>query len=321
MKRLDSYKQLLLAMIATDAAQALAGAKELTSVEQTLFKSPYPPLGSEKVVPRKFDAGAWAAETGYRTMNEGGKMTPVSGASTDFPEVAVGTDLTYAPVRNFGISYGYDRVELLQASHMGIPLDSAKAQVCQRAYEELVDELAWTGDQKLGVKGLKSYLGSSGIKTKSTAAALSTLTNDQILAVLNDLFAGVADATNDARAADTLILPTKVRDYLSTRRIGAGDGTLTLLQAFLANSPYCKAVVTWNRLKNGGDDFKGTLQHVALAGKIDPMVLRQQIPEAFMTHEPQRQMTRLVVPCTARIGSVEVIEPKSWAALQIVPES
>lgn len=323
MKRLEAYKKAMLAYLVAecDANQALAAARELTSVEQTLFTAPYPPLGSERVVPRYFGAGEWAAATGYRTMDKGGKMTPISGAASDFPEVAIGTDLTLSPVREFGISYGYTRVELLQAAKQGIPLDATKATVAQRAYEELVDEMAWSGDQKLGLKGLKSYLGGDGIKTKSTAAALSTLTNDQILTFLNDLFADVADATNDARSADTLILPTKVRDFLTTRRMGAGDGTLTVLQFFLANSPYCKNVVTWNRLKNGGDNFKGTNQHVALAGNISPQVLRQQIPQAFMVHEPEMQMTRTVVPCSARIGSVELIEPKSWGALQIVAES
>lgn len=323
MKRLELYKKLMLAYLAAeaDANQANAAARELLSVEQTLFKAPYPPLGSERVVPRKLDAGEWAAQTGYRTMDGGGKMTPISGAANDYPEVAVGTDQTLSPVREFGISYGYTRTEMLQAARLGMPLDATKAQVAQRAYEELVDEMAWTGDQKLGIKGLKSYLGGSGIKTKSTAAALSTLTNDQILTFLNDLFADVADATNDARSADTLVLPTKVRDFLTTRRMGDGDGTLTVMQFFMANSPYCKNVITWNRLKNGGDDFKGTSQHVLLAGKIDPMVLRQQIPQAFMMHEPEVQMTRTVVPCSARIGSVEVIEPKSWGALQVVAES
>ena len=235
--------------------------------------------------------------------------------------MAVGTGQTLSPVRNFGNAYGYDYIELVQAAKLGIPLSAEKAQLAQRAYEELVDQMAWAGDQKLGVKGLKSYLGDDGIKTRSTAAKLSALTNDELLAFLHGLFADVADATNDARQADTLVLPTKVRDYLVTRRMGSGDGTLTVMQHFMANDPYCKNVVTWNRLKNGGDDFKGTKQHVALAGKIDPMVLRQQIPQAFMPHEPEVRLTRTVVPCSARIGSVELIEPKSWGALQIVPES
>ena len=40
-----------------------------------------------------------------------------------------------------------------------------------------------------------------------------------------------------------------------------------------------------------------------------------------MPHEPEVRLTRTVVPCSARIGAVELIEPKSWGALQIVPES
>lgn len=297
----------------TDANQTLAAARQLTAVETRLFESPEPPLGSERVIPRNFSAGAWARETSFKTYTKFGRMKPVAGLAEDYPEVGVAGDETVNPVAEYGASYGFGRKELIYAARLGVALDDFKARAAQRAYEELVDELAWLGDPGRKVKGLKSYLGdgtNSTVKAVTSTTKLSAMSDAEVLTFLKRGAKSIADRTSNGREADTLVMPSRMRDYLIDRPYGTGNGDLTIMRYFLANNPYIKNVLIWNRLRGGGDAIKtfGNAD-VMISCRVSDLILRQQIPEPFMVLDPEMQATRMMYHCAASIGSVEVMDP------------
>jgi hypothetical protein len=297
-----------------DAGQTLAVSRELTSISQEIFERPAPPLNSALVIPRDFSRGNWATSTAYRTSDSRGEMTPVAGLATDFPEVLTGIDETVNPVREYGSSYGFGRKELVYAAKLGMALDRTKVMAAMRAYEELVDKMALDGDEKRGVKGLKSY---KDIKRKVATKALASMSVDEQLEYLHGLFELVNHETSDTETANTLVLPKKLRDKLAHKRVGTDSGNESVLTIFLRENSYCEQVVTWQRLYGAGDTRKGVEHDLVGAWRPDPMVLRQQIPEPFTILEPQMTGTRTIHNCVASIGAVEVIRPGAIALGEI----
>lgn len=307
-----------------DSGNMTAAARMLTYVEEELFRSPSPPLGSERVVPRKTGAGGWVRETAFNVLTGSAEMTVVSGAATDYPLVSAAISENTSAVRPYGNAYAYFLREVLAAARMNMNLDAEKAQLCMDGYEETVDRLAWEGDEAYRIKGLKSYLGSESdtgkIAVYRSATAFSSLSDTQILDLLGGLFRKAAKRVkyNTVLLPNTLALPHRLRDYLAERPFGTGNGEMSLLKYFLTNSPYCNNVVAWNRLLEAGDTLGGAASDVLLALPVTPRALRQQIPDPFRPAQPEQSKGQVVVNCEALIGSVEVIAPGAMAC-QMVP--
>lgn len=294
---------------ACDEGQVLVANTALKAVENTIFERPYPPLKSAQLIFRKMDAGAWATSTAYHQMDGSAKMVAIGGLAGDLPEASAGMDEKVQPVREFGTAYGFGRKELIHAAKMGIPLDSLKARMCMRAYEELLDKLAAHGDLSLGIKGLLTL----GLPRDSIATGIdSGSTNASILAMLNDVASRVPDRTNEAARPNVLVLPIKQRDYLANTPYNTGGDARSILQVFLQNNEYITEVVAWTQLKAAGKTGVGTggNDHVMAVMRYDEMCLRQQIPEPFTPLEPQMHGTRTVVNCVASIGGVECPYPE-----------
>ena len=301
---------------ACDAGQVLAASEALKSVEAQLFAQPEPPLKSAQIIPRKFDAGAWATSTSFFTVEGQAQMLPVADMGNDRPEASFGLNEDSSPVREFGNAYGYGRKELIYAAKLGVPLDAIKARLCMRAYELLVDQLAATGDSPLKLKGL---LNNTLIPRESSAVGIdSGSSNTDILRLLNEIAGRVPDRTDEVGMPDMLVLPLLQRDYIANTPFNSSSNGDSILQVFLKNNEYIKQVVSWKRLKAAGRTPKGgAANHVIYCGSFDEMVLRQQIPEPLNTMGPQMQGSRTITNCYASIGSVEVIRPKELQLYEI----
>lgn len=303
--------------VVCDAGQVLAASTALKSVEAQIFENPAPPLKSGLIVARKMDAGAWARTTAFRTMDGSARMKPVGGAAADLPRVAFGLDEKVSPVRDFGVAFSYTRKDLIIAAKEGIPLDTTEAMLCGKAYELQVDDCASVGYKELGIIGVLSE--GNGIPRNNSSVVIAAGTSpEDILKFLADLETAVIDQSNETMAPNTIALPLKVHQYISHTLMNSSGGSKTIKTTFLENSGYIDQIIPWDRCKQAGSPVKGTTnKHLALCcRRLDPTILRQQIPEALTTLPPQMVGLDTVVNCVASIGSVEIIQPKAVAIFE-----
>lgn len=295
-----------------DAGQVIAAENLLKAVEAQIFKRPTPPLKSGLLIYRKLDAGAWARSTSFMTMDGSAEMRPIGGKANDLPMAIIGLDEKVSPVRDFGVAYGYDRKELIIATKLNIPLDGDKALMCMQAYETRVDELAAIGDKSLGIVGILS--GGNGIPRESRSTTIDEGSSaSDILKLLNDIETSVVDNTNETASPDTIALPLLAHNYIAQTLMNSAGGSKTIKQVFLENSPNIRQIIPWNRCKNAGSKVKDAANRHAMVclKALDPLICRQQIPEAFTPTLPQQVGLSVVVNCVASIGSVEIIQPKA----------
>lgn len=300
---------------AVDAGQVLAAAEQLKAVSAQLYERADPPLESASLIAREEEVRPWATSTGFRRIEGSAKMAPLGGLGQDRPRAALGIEEVTQPVRSFGNGYGFTRKEMAVSAYLNQPLDPIYAGECLRAFEELVDKLAAEGDENLGLYGVLTIPEIQANLYEGIEIGPNS-SSEKILVFLHSLASNIRSRTNKAHAPDVLVLPELQRRYLASRTYNTSSNGETLLQIFLKNSEDIKEVVSWERFKAKGDtDESGNRKHyIGAWRKLDPMVLRQQIPEPFFEHEPQVVNGDVIVDCEASIGGVESIRP---AAVQL----
>ncbi|MDZ7906173.1 MAG: major capsid family protein [Cypionkella sp.] len=78
----------------------------------------------------------------------------------------------------------------------------------------------------------------TGITTVAAAQTFTTATVDQILTTVNGNMTAIWDASKGIDMPDTILLPIAQWGDLATRRMGSGDGSMTVLDCIKAKNVY-----------------------------------------------------------------------------------
>ena len=134
--------------------------------------------------------------------------------------------------------------DLERAAMQGLPLASMKQENARRTHEAKTNWTWLFGDSAVGLDGLITH---PNIQiSQAPAAALAPLgddrdrlienkTNDEILADIEDLIELIPKTTIRAKFAAKVAMPYKDIALMKRRRLGAGDGTLSLWDYIQSN--------------------------------------------------------------------------------------
>jgi hypothetical protein len=123
-------------------------------------------------------------------------------------------------------SYGWSRSELLVSARRKTPLMMLKGQTARRAYEEVYDETARTGDSALGLEGFFNGANVPVVSASTKAAggtAWETATPDEIVAEVGGSLSYVTTNTRQIYEPNLVALPTAKFQILKDRRMGDGS--------------------------------------------------------------------------------------------------
>lgn len=298
-------------MFTKDAMQAALGfaISQQSHIEAGVNATIYPDIQYPQLIPVDTSAHLFAKSITYFSSDKHGKADWINGNGDDIP--MAGTELAKheTDVHMAGIGYGWGYEEINQAQMMGVNLLDNDAAAARRAYEEMVDRVAMTGDSAKGFQGLISH---SGVTAASaTTGDWENSTEDEILADVNGLLLGIGTDTNFTSLGDTLLLPAEKLNILATRRLG--DNGITILAFLLKNNTYTamtgkplmiRAVRGLNTAGAGG-----TARMVAY--RRDPLVLKLHIPmpHRFLPVYQDGPLT-FAVPGIFRIGGLDIRRPK-----------
>jgi hypothetical protein len=293
-----------------DAAGDIFFARQLEFVQSRVYEYEYPAMKAFQYIPINYniDPGAeFVTATGYQSV---GRARIINSYADDLPEAGIlGTQLTN-PVKSIGASYRYSYQEIRAARLANLDLPIKLAEAARRANDQLVNDLAISGDVETGMFGLVNNPNVPAVTVPADGAGASTLwstkTPEQILRDLNLVVNQIVSNSNGVEMPDTLLLPLDQYTLIaSTPRSAIGD--MTILQYFLMNNPFIRTVDWLPQLAGAG---AGGV-NVMIAYDKSSTKLEMQIPLAFTQHPPQERNLEFVINCESRFGGVVIYYPLS----------
>jgi len=212
------------------------------NVEQRIYQRRYPTFNYGAHVPIVTEGNEWAIGTMFFTVDVAGEAKFISGAANDIPFSAATRDQHSHDFAMIGAGWEWNLEEINQAALYGIPLSDTKAMASSQNIERLLNTIAMRGHSEKNWTGFVNSPLVSRVDVAADGTGSSTYwsakSNDQILRDINDLISSVRENTSEVEWIDALRLPPEAFRLIATRRLGQGDGLLTLLEYIRRNNVY-----------------------------------------------------------------------------------
>lgn len=284
-------------------AQAALGfvVSQRTHIESEILKTPTPDVMYPKLIPWDDSAPAYAASVTFFTQDMIGKAKFINGKGDDLPLANSMRSKFEQMVNMGGIGYSFSLEEIGAAAMLGQSLSSDGAMAAQMASDFLIDELAFIGNDQLGVEGL---FNTTGITSVAAGGLFSALTPAQVLDLINTQMSAIMAATNGIDIPDTLLLPIKAFGALSVPR---SDNSDTTVLSYIKQNNVLTAqtgrpltiLASWR------------LTTSAVLYKRDPLVLKMHIPMPLRFIAPQPRNLEIYVPGMFRVAPISIRRPKA----------
>lgn len=262
----------------------------LSNIESTVYERRYQNADYRRHLPVVTEGQQWAATTTWYASDTAGEAKFVTGAATDIPYVNITRDQFNAPNYMIASGFEWNIEEANQALITGVNLNADLPLASRQVVERRLYQIAMVGATEKGA-GFTGFINDAGV-TSYTVAATGTgsstfwanKTPDQILFDVNTLLGGIPTATANVEYADALRLPPSAMRYLSSVRLGNGDGSLTILRFLRENNIYTAEtggvldIQSIPELETAGAGGNGRM----VAYRRSPEVVRFWLPLPFL---------------------------------------
>lgn len=287
------------------------------NLEATVYQTKYPSFDYASLIPVETTGNPWAVGTLFYTSDSTGQAKWQAGGAFDIPYADVNRTQLTAPFHMAAIGYEWNLEEVNRQRMEGIDIGADKASAARRVAEQFLWTLAMTGNDEKNMTGLLNDPNVTAADVPANGALSSTFWYDktpaQILKDINDAISGIYTGTNETEMANTVVLPTAIRDYLASTQLSSGSDQ-TILSYLQANNSYTAEtgqplMIRANRAlataDPGGDGRMVTYRRA-------PDVLKFHLP---MPHQflPPFQKASMVweVAGIMRTGGTEIRLPKA----------
>lgn len=292
------------------------------NIETLVYQRRYPAFNYAAHVPVVTEGQPWAIGTTFFTVDTAGEAKFLSGAGTDMPFNQVTRDQASHDFAMIGSGWEWNLEEINQAALYGVNLNDTKAMSAADKVERLLNDIAMRGSTEKNWTGLLNSTIVSRTDAAATGTGSSTFwaskTVDQILADINGVLSSVRTNTGEVEWADTLRMPPDAFRDLATRRMGAGDGFMTVLEFIRRNNIYTAEtgqaldIQPLREARNASQDGGGRL----VAYRKDPEVVRFHLPMPRRVLAPrQKSIMGFETGIIARTGGTEIRLPGAFAYL------
>jgi len=293
--------------IRKDDATLGAFLRQLEDIETEVQREEYAELlfSDGKIVPLDIKNKPGVRTTTYRKISAIGSFRLVRSYSNDIPQINLLSEEFTQSIHRWGGSYFISDEDLI-AARLGyeISIEQEDVSSVREAAMQKLNSLIATGDTDLGMPGLLNH--PDVLRTYSTTKIDSTSTANQILALLNDAVTAVVNLTKQVEKPDTLLLPLRQWNYLTTTRV-SDNLEMTLLKQFMNNSPYINAISVVNELASSGLGNTDSM----IVFKRDPKKLKAMIYEDFQFLAMERKGFGYIRPAFFRYAGLRVYRPYS----------
>lgn len=293
-----------------DAAENVFFERQLEHVRAQSYDIKYPNLLARSLIPLDASVPPGAETVKYMQYDRVGLAKVISTYGRDLPRADVKGKEFRSVVKSLGVAYGYTTQEIRAANMGGVPLDARKAQAARRAMEEKIDVLAFSGSTADSLVGFNAITNAQVYTVPNDGTGSSQLWSSKTAdLILRDMFMAcqyIIDNTYGIEQPDTLLVPLSQYGKIATTPRSATSDT-TILQFFLANTPYIRNVQPWWRLAGAGSGGKDRM----IAYRRSPDALQLVVPMEFTQYAPQQDGLEFEIPCEMRYGGVVAYYPMS----------
>lgn len=297
------------------------------NIETRIYERRYPTFNYAAHVPVVTEGNEWAIGTTFFTVDTAGEAKFLSGAGTDMPFNQVMRDQASHDFAMIGSGWEWNLEEINQAALYGLNLNATKAMSAADKVERLLNSIAMSGTTEKNWTGLLN----NGLVSRtdatndgtSSSTFWSAKTNDQILRDINDLISSIRTNSEEVEWADSLRLPPEAFRIIATRRLGAGDGMMTLLEYIRRNNVYTAEtgqpldIQPIRELATASNDGGGRM----IAYRRDVEVVRFHLPMPRRVLQPrQKSIMGFETGIIARTGGTEIRLPGAVAYLDEITD-
>jgi hypothetical protein len=275
----------------------------LAHIEREVNSATYEDIFYQELVPVDTSAGEFDDSIVYYSDEMFGEADWINGNADDVPisDYSMADHRTLIHTAASGFSYGL--VELGRAQKAGVQLTSKKALAARRAYEEMVQRVALTGDTSKNIKGL--FNSTTVTAEAAVTGSWNTATADQIFDDINAGIQSIRSSTNNSILANTILLPQSRLTAMAKRIPDTGVPILEYVKKYnlytmqTGNELDIRAV---NGLEEAG---VGDVKRMVAYRKSDD-VLKMHIPMTHRFIAPQPVNLHVKVPGLFRFGGVDI---------------
>lgn len=292
------------------------------NIETRIYERRYPTFNYGMHVPVVTEGNQWAIGTTFFTVDTTGEAKFLSGAGTDMPFNSATRDQASHDFAMLGSGWEWNIEEINQAALYGIDLNGTKAMSASQNIERLLNTIAMVGSTEKNWKGFanSTAVSRADVAADGTGSAQfwSTKTVDQILRDINLGLSTVRAQTSEVEYADSIRIPPEAFRDIATRRLGSGDGMITVLEYLRRNNIYTAEtgqpldIQPLRELATASNDGGGRM----VAYRRDPEVLRFHLPMPRTVLQPrQKSIMGFETGIIARTGGTEIRLPGAMAYL------
>lgn len=290
------------------------------NIETKVYERRYPAFNYGLHVPVVTEGNAWAIGTTFFTVDSTGEAKFLSGSGSDMPFNSATRDQASHDFAMLGSGWEWNIEEINQASLYGLDLNATKAMSAADKVERLLNTVAMTGSTEKNWTGLINNATVSRVDVAADGTGSVTFwsakTADLILRDVNDLLSSVRENTSEVEWADSLRLPPEAFRLIATKRLGAGDGMVTVLEYIRKNNVYTAEtgqaldIQPLRELATASSDGGGRM----VVYRKDVEVLRFHLPMPRRVLLPrQKSIMGFETGIIARTGGTEIRLPGAMA--------
>lgn len=296
-----------------DADGAFFFQRQLEHIKARSYDVRYAELKARMMFPVSNEGGQGITSITYRTYDQVGSAKIITAYADDLPRADVKGKETTIPVRSVGTSYGYNLDEIQASQLTGASLDQRRANASRRAVEQVINTVAFFGDETSGLPGLFSNpnVPTGNVVDAGSGTEWVNKTPEEILFDINDGFSDIYESTNMVEQGTTLALPPAQWSHIMTTPRSANSDT-TIAAYVVANSPFLNSIddiIPLNECKASNNPHLSTDAMVIYDRNPDKMQL--EIPVELEYLPVQQTNLEFVVPGRSRLAGLNIYYPMS----------
>lgn len=278
-------------------------ARELEFAYQELLREQYKPLTALENFPvdRRVPEGALTYK--IARISHQGDAKYHRGNSYDIPRSGASVEEEIRPIRHIVTMIELDMFEQQASNFAGSNLRAELREGAVRAMREFLNQKTWFGSEADDVYGVLNY--PFVPKATSSVTIDSSSDADTILAELHRLANLSIELSDGTFSPDTMLLPIKTHNYVSTTKRSATTDQ-TILEAFKQNSAVISEVKPVPELKAAGPSGQDV---ILFYRRNDQRAISNVVPKEFTMLPVQEQNFSLSIPCYMSHGGVMMRDP------------
>jgi hypothetical protein len=297
---------------------------QMLRINTEIDKQVYPSFDYSRLLFVDTDGGMWARGSVFYSGDIAGKAEWFAGSGFDMPYADVTTTQFLQENHLKAIGYEWNRQELEQAATIGRDLGADKAEAARTVAESNIYSMVIRGDAtKTGAANVTTGLiNNASVPTATvpadgtgSATTFASKTPAQVLRDVNAVLNAPFIASGETLRANTLLLPTSRRMYLSQNTLGTASDK-TLLSFIKEENDYTQetgqplTIIGTRELETAGASSSARM----MAYDNSRNVVRAYLPGPHTFFEPFRKGSfTWEVPGLFNYGGVEFRRPKGAA--------